>query len=381
MLSNNKKQIKVLLVDDDEDDYLIVRTVLSKIPESPFKMSWCQDFDEARDLIKENNFDIYLIDYRLGAHTGLELLATVEPQKRAEPFIILTGAGDQRIERLAMQLGAADYLVKGSFDAELLSRTLRYGLQRKIMEEQRVAELVAINKAKDEFISVASHQLRTPATGVKQYIGMVLEGYAGEIDDNQREMLTKAYESNERQLQIVSNLLRVAQVDAGKVRLRPADTDIVQLVDDTIKEQQAKFEQRRQTVTFDRPSGEVILEIDKPHFRMVLENLIDNASKYSPEDTKVSVSIFHAGGDVKIQIKDQGVGIKESDQDRLFEKFFRIDNPLSTLVGGTGLGLYWAKKIIDLHNGTIQVESKEGKGTAFIITMPAVRQEATTPHQ
>lgn len=373
-MQNNDKKINVLLIDDDEDDYLIVRTVMSKIPQSPFVLKWCQDYDEAEELIRKDEFDIYLLDYRLGARTGLELLASVEPQKRSSPFIVLTGAGDERIERLAMQLGAADYLVKGSFDAELLSRTLRYGLQRKMIEEQRVSELIAVNKAKDEFISVASHQLRTPATGVKQYIGMVLEGYAGDITDAQRDMLSKAYESNERQLQIVSNLLRVAQVDAGKVILRRANVDVVQLIEDIIREQQTKFNQRNQKVTLSKQKQSTLIHIDKSHFRMVLENIIDNASKYSPENTTVHVSIDATARQVRIKIKDEGVGIKEGDQDRLFEKFFRIDNPLSTLVGGTGLGLYWAKKIVDLHEGEIRVESDEGKGTAFIITMPVATE-------
>lgn len=364
------RQINVLLIDDDEDDYLIVKNVMSKIQRSPFILTWQQDYDEGHRIIEKNEHDIYLIDYRLGARTGLELLASTEPQKRAQPFIILTGAGDERIERLAMQLGAADYLVKGTFNAELLSRTLRYGLQRKLIEQQRVSELIAINKAKDEFISVASHQLRTPATGVKQYIGMVLEGYAGDITDPQREMLEKAYESNERQLQIVSNLLRVAQVDAGKVRLRRSDVPLIQLIDDIITEQAVKFSQRSQNVEFTKPPYEVAVHIDKAHFRMVLENIIDNASKYSPASTTVRVGLTIKDKNAVITVSDQGVGIKESDQDRLFEKFFRIENSLSTLVGGTGLGLYWAKKIVDLHGGTIKVTSSEGKGTTFTITAP-----------
>lgn len=366
-------EIKLLLVDDDEDDQLIIRSLLSKVSKPPFVLEWCDSYEKAIELIEENRFDAYLVDYRLGAHTGLELLEVIDPQKRAEPFIILTGGGDERVEQKAMEMGAADYLIKGSFDGELLARTLRYALQRKHIEDQRVQHLIAINKAKDEFISVASHQLRTPATGVKQYIGMVLEGYAGETTDQQREMLEKAYESNERQLQIVSNLLRVAQVDAGKVHLRMADVDIVQLVDDILKEQHSKFELRQQDVVFVKPEKEIVLQIDKANFRMVIENLIDNASKYSEQGKTITITITAKNNKAAITIQDQGVGIKESDQSRLFEKFFRIDNPLSTLVGGTGLGLYWAKKIVDLHEGSIEVASVEGKGTAFTINLPVLQ--------
>lgn len=361
---------RVLLVDDDEDDYLIVRSLLAKIPRSPFKLDWVSSYKEAERRINESTYDLYLIDYRLGSNDGLQLLELAKPYRRSEPFIILTGAGDERIEQRAMRLGAADYLVKGTFSPELLSRTLRYALQRKRIEEQRVQHLIEISKAKDEFISLASHQLRTPATGVKQYIGMVLEGFAGDVSDKQQLMLEKAYESNERQLQIVSNLLRVAQVDAGKVKLRRGEVDIIQLIEDVLREQDYTFKRRKQEVVFIKPDKAVKAYVDTYNIRMVLENIVDNASKYTPENKEITVELEHSKEKCIIHIKDEGVGISKVDQGKLFEKFARIENPLSTLVGGSGLGLYWAKKIIDLHDGDIKLTSRIGKGTTFSICLP-----------
>lgn len=367
------KVIKVLLVDDDEDDFLIIGRVFNAIPDSPFKLTWCADFDKAKELISKKQHHIYLIDYRLGAQTGLELLEFAQPYRRSEPFILLTGVGDREVEKRSMKLAAADYLVKGSFNAELLARTLYYSLERKQFEEQRLKYLIELNKAKDEFISLASHQLRTPATGVKQYLGMVLEGFVGELSDSQRSVLEKANESNERQLRIVSDLLKVAQVDAGKVRLRKAEVDVVSLIKDVIKEQHETFEKRRQTIVFQPSETAVHLHFDRDTIRMVLENLIDNASKYSGEDKTVTVKLAERDHEAQIDIIDNGVGIKPEDQSKLFEKFSRIENPLSTQVGGTGLGLYWAKKIIDLHQGEVTLESAIGKGTKFTIHLPKIR--------
>lgn len=366
------RTIKVLLVDDDEDDYLIIRQVFSRIPDSPFQLEWCSQFDKAKSLIDQQNHDIYLIDYRLSGQTGLELLEYAQPYKRSEPFILLTGVGDRDIEVRSMKLAAADYLVKGTINAELLARTLYYSLERKQFEEQRVGSLIKLNKAKDEFISLAAHQLRTPATGVKQYLGMVLEGFVGELTNSQKSILQKANESNERQLRIVTDLLKVAQVDAGKVRLRKADVDVVSLINDVIKEQRETFSKRNQTVIFEPLASNVQLHFDRDTIRMVLENFIDNASKYSGEDKTVTVKLEECGSEVRIEIIDKGVGIKLEDQDRLFEKFSRIENPLSTQVGGTGLGLYWAKKIIDLHQGQVTFESAVGKGTKFTIHLPKI---------
>jgi two-component system sensor histidine kinase/response regulator len=372
MNTPKNKVIKVLLVDDDQDDYLIIERVFARIPDSPFQLSWCSDYIEAQDLIARKAHDIYLIDYRLGAHTGLELLEYAQPFRRSEPFILLTGVGDKNIEKRSMKLAAADYLVKGSFNAELLARTLYYSLERKQFEEQRLQYLIDLNRAKDEFISLASHQLRTPATGVKQYLGMVLEGFVGELSESQQAVLQKANESNERQLRIVSDLLKVAQVDAGKVRLRKSDVDVAGLIRDVVKEQRKTFDGRRQTVLFEPEYDNLHLYFDRDTIRMVLENLIDNASKYSGEDKTVTITLRENDEEVQITIIDEGVGIKLEDQGRLFEKFSRIDNPLSTLVGGTGLGLYWAKKIVDLHNGKVTFESAIGKGTAFTIHLPKI---------
>jgi two-component system, sensor histidine kinase and response regulator len=364
------KHTRVLLVDDDEDDYLIVRGLLDKISNPVMHLEWSRSFAAGEARINEAVHDVYLVDYRLGAENGIDLLAHTGAIKRSEPFIILTGAGDERIEQLALKQGASDYLVKGTFNTELLARTLRYAVQRKRMEQQRLQHLIDINRAKDEFISLASHQLRTPATAVKQYVGMVLEGYVGDISDAQKNMLETAYQSNERQLQIVSDLLRVAKVDASHVRLNKTEVNVGELVCATLKDLSSKFEQLHQTVAIEQPDTPVLATFDKDNIRMVLENIFDNASKYSGPDKTITVSISSTDTEASIAVHDQGVGIDPADQSKLFIKFSRIDNPLSAEVGGTGLGLYWAKKIMDLHRGAITVTSAEGQGSTFTVSLP-----------
>ena len=366
----NAEEIRVLLVDDDEDDYLILKNIFAKIPNSPFSVRWSSTFEEARELVKSSDFDIFLIDYRLGAHTGLELLEIAMPSKRSEPFLLLTGAGDTGIERQSMRLAAADYLVKGAIDPNTLSRALYYALGRKQIESQRLQHYIELNKTKDEFISLASHQLRTPATGVKQYLGMVLQDMAGEVPDAQRKLLEKAYESNERQLAIVSDLLKVAKVDAGQVHIRQRPTDLVPLLKDVAKEQAETYASRQQKLVVEAVDEPLVAAVDQAKVRMVFENLIDNASKYSEADTTVTVRLEREGEWVKVAVIDQGVGIDPSDTGKLFEKFIRIDNDLSTKVGGTGLGLYWANNIIDLHGGMIKVTSAVGEGSTFSVYVP-----------
>lgn len=242
-----------------------------------------------------------------------------------------------------------------------------------LVEQHR--KLNALGDAKDEFIALASHQLRTPATIVKQYIGILREGYAGKLSKKQMDMLENANLSNNRQLEIIEDLLRVARVDAGKVYLEKTSCDVVNLVDDVMLAQVITFDARKQNVVFNKPGVRVNADFDTKLMRMVLDNLFDNASKYSQNGATITISLKQTKTQTTISIDDSGVGILKKDQKKLFKRFSRIDNPLSVATPGTGLGLYWVKKIIDLHNGSIDVTSKINEGTKFTIKLPTSSQD------
>lgn len=231
-------------------------------------------------------------------------------------------------------------------------------------------QLQGLSDAKDEFISLASHQLRTPATVVKQYVGMLTNDYAGKVSSDQMDMLIKVHEGNERQLDIIEDLLRVAKVDAGKVYLDKSSCDLAQAVEAVIKEQVILFKNRGQSIVFNKPTKKVTAFIDQKLILMVLENILDNAGKYSPDGEQITINVKQNDGFASISIKDNGVGIDKDDYQKLFKKFSRIDNPLTVSVKGTGLGLYWAKKILDLHDGSIELVSKINGGSTFTIKLP-----------
>ncbi|MBW3568581.1 PAS domain-containing sensor histidine kinase [Candidatus Parcubacteria bacterium] len=233
-------------------------------------------------------------------------------------------------------------------------------------------KLQGLNDAKDEFINMASHQLRTPATAVKQYIGMLAEGYWGKLSEVQNKMLNTAYESNERELEIIEDMLRVAKVDEGKVYLIKSSCDMARQLEEAVKDQLASFNNRGQSIVFNKPLEPVIASIDKKLMRMVIENLLDNASKYSYEDKQITIDLKQDDKLAVIAIKDQGVGIHKKDHVKLFQRFSRIDNPLSISAEGTGLGLYWVKKILDLHEGSMEVISRVDYGSTFTVKLPVL---------
>jgi PAS domain S-box-containing protein len=238
----------------------------------------------------------------------------------------------------------------------------------KLLKHQHI-ELEALNNVKDEFISLASHQLRTPATGIKQFLGLLLEGYAGTLTPQQMLYAQKAYTSNERQIDLVNSLLRTAQIDAGKVVLEQSLTNLAVMIEEIIDGLRDVFEARNQIVGLHEDSNLPDVSIDKARMRMVFENLIDNASKYTEDGGQITITLSETNTYVEVSIKDNGVGIAEKDMKHIFDKFNRIPNKLSATVGGTGLGLYWAKKIVTLHKGMIRVNSQIDTGTEFMIRL------------
>lgn len=229
----------------------------------------------------------------------------------------------------------------------------------------------ALERAKDEFVSLASHQLRTPANGVKAFASMLLDGYAGQLTPQQCEFVNKVMESNDRQLRIVDDMLNVARVDAGRMHLNVALTDLGALVSDVITEQQPVIDQRQQIISFTLPAKAIVAMVDGSKLRMVVENLVSNASKYTDAGGKIAVRLEQRRQTVALSVSDTGVGLSQKDiKSKLFSKFTRIDNPLSAKVGGTGLGLYLAKKIVDLHHAQLVVKSELGKGTTFVVELP-----------
>jgi len=373
--------IRILLVDDDEDDYLIIKSLLLEAIQPKPEVKWTSHYDEARSAIEQATYDVYLIDYRLGEKSGLELLKPLDLQQRHEPFIILTGVGDESVERQAMEMGVADYLVKGKFEAELLRRVIEYSLQRKRLETQRVRHLVELNRSKDEFIAVTSHQLRTPATAVKQYLGILMGGYAGEMNDEQRSLIKRAYQTNERQLKIVDDILHIAQLDLRKIELHLETIDIRQLVERCTQDIKLTTKNRGQLIVLELPDRPIYVTCDPTFTVMAIGNLLDNASKYSGHGTTIHVVAAHTDSLAKISIIDEGVGIEKVDMVKLFKKFSRVDNPLSLEVGGTGLGLYWSKAIITMHHGDIIVDSQRGVGSTFTVTLPIAKQPKMEPHE
>ena len=289
-----------------------------------------------------------------------------------QPLVSFLGGGMRKCSREELSL-------RENFIVEVSSIPMMIG-------EEKIGTLVLLHdvsrekfveRTKSEFITIAAHRLRTPMSAIKWSLHMILGGEIGKLSDSQQELLQETYHANNKAIKLVNDLLYVAEIEVGrdisKVELARIE-DIVYAVIDGWKK---KIDQKLLKVTFQKPDPPVpktMLDVEK--MRIAVENIIDNAIRYTSSGGKIAISFKVDGGEIEVRIQDTGLGIPDREQDKVFTKFFRGTNVIRVDTEGTGLGLYITKHIIEAHGGRIWLESKEGKGTTFFFTIPVRKKFA-----
>lgn len=232
-----------------------------------------------------------------------------------------------------------------------------------------------IERTKTEFVSIAAHQLRTPLSAIKWTLEMLLSGDLGEITSEQREFIQKSYDSNERMIDLINDLLNVTRIEEGRYVFRQEVLDITELLDSILASYETMIKQKEITVKFNKPRRRLPnIVADKEKLELAISNLIDNAVKYSSRQGKIYIDLVGDGEKIRLSVKDAGVGIPEDQQKRIFSKFFRGANVMKLETEGNGLGLFIAKNIVDAHEGKIWFESKEGEGSTFFVEIPTKKE-------
>lgn len=234
-------------------------------------------------------------------------------------------------------------------------------------------KLRELDETKDEFISMASHQLRTPLTSVKGYLSMVLEGDVGDINPQQRKLLEEAFASSQRMVYLIGDFLNVSRIQTGKFELERADVSLSNIISEEISQLKATAKSRGIELAYEAPRDFPVMSVDENKIRQVMMNFIDNAIYYSPENTTITVSLAKYTDRIEFKVRDQGIGVPKEARQHLFTKFFRADNAKMQRPDGTGIGLFMAKKVVIEHGGAILFESEQGKGSMFGFRLPLLQ--------
>jgi signal transduction histidine kinase len=228
-----------------------------------------------------------------------------------------------------------------------------------------------LDEDKNEFVSLASHELRTPMTAIKSYVWMVLNGKAGIITDITRNYLEIVFQSTERLIHLVNNLLDISRIESGKTQLRQEIFNIQELVTIVNNEFIIKAGEKHIVWQTRIDDNLPLISADKDKIIQILENLVGNAFKFTPENGSVALSVFTRENNLHIAVSDTGKGISSEDIPHLFTKFTRLGGKYTAYSQpGTGLGLYLSKQYAQMHQGTITVESAIGSGSTFTFTLP-----------
>lgn len=226
-----------------------------------------------------------------------------------------------------------------------------------------------LEQMKQELISISTHELRAPITGIKGYLDMILEGDTGGVSGETRATLAEVAKINQQLADLVDDLLNVGRLEQGRITIRPQDFDLAILAEEIVKNYQGLAQDKNITLDYQKDNLAKV-KADPERVRQVLNNLVSNALKYTQKGT-VTIAIESKDNEIICQVKDSGIGMAKDAQKKLFEKFYRIKNPQTRLINGTGLGLWISKKLLEMMGGNIWFESEEGKGSTFYFSLRA----------
>ncbi len=536
--NNSRAKLHILLVDDDEEDFIITQDLLEEIPERHYNLEWVDSYTRAQEAIGRQEHDVYLIDFRLGANNGLDLIKEAKESGINAPFILLTGQGDIETDKQAMIVGAADYLVKSTLNPHILERSIRYSIshnqdlkairelnaelegrvekrteelsytvtrleqvnqelekeieERKLTEQalqesqnlynaiaenfpngtinvydrelrylfvagkeleklgfqqedligktmrevlppdqaqhfetqitpvfhgknaffevfhqenhylfnavplpptqgKKVEQVLTVvenithrkqmememiralekekelNELKSRFVSMASHEFRTPLSTILSSVSLIGKYPETEQQDKREKHVNKIRSAVQNLTDILDDLLSISKLEEGKVQNNPESIELQPFIESVIDEMKEE-EQEEDRIHFDHDDSLDFVVSDKRMLHNILLNLLSNAIKYSPENAPIDLSTRKNGQCMTLSVADQGIGIPEKEQKELFTRFFRAEN--ANNIQGTGLGLHIVKKYLELLNGDIEVESKAGEGTTFRVNIP-----------
>jgi signal transduction histidine kinase len=398
-----KDALKILLIEDNPGDARLIREMLNESQRAPFVLEWCDRLNNGLQKLLEAGVDVVLLDLGLNDSQGLDTYERVHTQVPGIPIVVLSGLHDETIAVKAVRDGAQDYLVKGQIDGNLLSRSIRYAIERKNAEErlqdayaslerrveERTVELVNLNhQLKEEieirkraendlraltselkysntslqnFTHVISHDLKSPLHTIGGFANRLARRYKGKLDEGADDILDEIISGVMRMQDRIKDLLEYSQVVTKKIQFRPISCTLV--VKKAISNLKALIDANDANVRYDDLPT---IMADSSQLISLFQNLIDNAIKYRGVDTPmIHISAEQKGDEWLFSVRDNGIGIDLKNSERIFGMFQRINSDRP----GTGIGLATCKEIVERHGGRIWVESNSGDGSAFCFTL------------
>lgn len=374
----NRMPVQVTVIDDDKEDFELIRDFLAKIPESPFELKWISEAEGGLQAIRAQEADVYLVDYNLGSRTGFALLDEAARLTAPKPMILLTGQDDRRLDFAAMERGAADYLPKSNLGPESLERSLRYSLnhyrtQLSRIETARLTTEMALaaeaKRSKDRFFASVSHDLRSPLASIVSFSELLMEEDLSPADVQRfAEIINK---TGLQLLELLNDLLDLSKLEDGKFEIHKESFDWRRVVEDVLELFRLKIQAKGLQFTINHGAHlPLFLFSDERRFRQILTNLVSNAIKFTDQGS-ITIDCRARDREFDLTVTDSGIGMCPVEQMKIFEAFQQGRSDISKKYGGTGLGLDLSRRLARALGGELSlVESQAGKGSVFNLSLP-----------
>jgi signal transduction histidine kinase len=354
------KAIKaILLIEDNLADVRLLREMFNDHGEHGTTLMHVDCVSAAEKHLAEHAIDIILLDPGLPDAQGLGSIRRIHAAAPRLPLVVLTSLDDESLAERTLQEGAQDYLVKGQIEVRGILRALRYATERKRLE-----------RLKDEFVSTVSHELRTPLTSISGSLGLLMGNAAGNLPRPMERLLAIAYNNCQRLVRLVSDILDIEKMEAGRIGFNFSRVAVRSLVAQAIEANRGFAEGYGVRVQFDEAGIAADVRADPDRLLQVITNLLSNAIKFSPAADEVSVAVEKGINTVRLTVRDHGPGIPVDFKPLIFEKFAQADAGDARQKGGTGLGLSIVKQIVDRLGGEVGFADADGGGTIFYVQLP-----------
>ena len=365
----------VLLVEDDEDDYILTSDYLQQVSNYEFDIQWTDSSTEALELLKQNKHDICLLDYQLGSINGLTVLKQAISEGCGIPIIMLTGQSDNQLDNDALDAGAVDYVVKSELNTNRFHRAIRYALSRKEIENERLERIKAEtrNRSKDKFVAHLSHELRTPLTSILGYTELLL---FNKDNAHIQSELNTILNNGKHLLGLLNNVLDLSKIAADKLELNYSTIALDSFIVDLYALLSVAAEDKGIELNINATTALPLnINADELRLRQVFINLIHNAIKFTDKG-QVNIDIWLETNNesspkntLHCTITDTGIGIPKHLLSTIFKPFEQVEDIVSRNEEGAGLGLAICCELLKQMGGTIQVESEVSVGSKFIISL------------
>jgi signal transduction histidine kinase len=388
------KEIQVLMLDDEQN---ILNSLKRLLREEEFGVFTTTDHKEALEMLGKEKIKLVVSDHRMPEISGTEFLKQVKEKSPDSVRILLTGHTDITIAEEAINKGEVYRFLNKPWDDSALKATLREAIASFDMAENNRMlakqikdqndELLELNdklrnmyEAQKEFSSTVSHELRTPLASIKAMIDIVLSGTAGDLTEDQKGFLSKTQKNVDRLGRLINDILSLSKLESGKQQLNIVEGDLNATIREVMEIQETVAVKKGLYLKDSLSLDDVKVPFDADKINQVMNNLINNAIKFTSEGGIEVISIVDLEKNIiTVSVKDTGPGIKEEDNQKLFQKFQQLGSHATRETGGTGLGLAICKEIIAKHGGKIWVESELGKGSVFLFVLP-LKERRGAPH-